>query len=637
MRKLLLLLCFALPVTVITKVQAQYVILPTPCPLEDGHNLVVKRLYKIVDSDDPRIIFTPFTLALKNAEQNKVRANKGILQSEDELVLHDSSRLLLELKEPEYWDNEKLFYTSHKFLDQNFVDSLRHGDTLHNMYIDTLNLYAFAKKKPGGGFSINFPFVFKNCIIGTIIFSNEKETQSRQNNIGSQTSFVFEAPVCFENCSFVSPINFNKVTFNKSFTLIDVNIWDETLSFKDCIFKDSVFIQDNMEEIFYEGVLAEVSNPDKYIINAADFFYQSSSVVFETSQFLAEVFILKQSYYLPFFFTSCTFSRNTHFSLYRSDFSKGISRGPINFHQPSQRNDQSPNLLAKITISNCTFNGTVNLEKMWLESASFEQSTFRDSLILFDALYSKDAFVNPRFLNTQDRNIILVNPENFKFEYLGCTNYSAKQIYLPFINTDSTNNPELFRQAYNDFYMNLQQEVKFLFEKKEEVKNELVARFDNERNRYETKYHWQANNFGLFMLNSSLEMIVNHGYHGEPNVAITAFSIMIFFSLLYLIFFPVQIEQYLKSKDASAEVAAVAIGKRSFFTKLQDTAYSFAKCFWVSFNIFMTPKFTNSFFKIDKRLFWLFALEWVIGLFVIVLFLIYIASKYSFVKALVGL
>lgn len=632
MRKLLVLTTLAFVASSFNLLLAQYIPFTSSFNYENGKYWVMKKFYSFTQDNENNLTLHPKEVTFKHVSndnsQNKKTLKKGELSAQN-----DSTKFQMELTESEYDQPIFLKYTG--YLHQELVNSLKKGDTLKNLFIDTLNLRDFVQKR-GQNYIVSFPILMKNCIVREVIFS-EKNSGLQGTNTGEKPSYIFEATVCFENCFFTNFITFEKATFNKSLALIDVGTW-ENLAFKNCTVKGELFIQDNTESFFYEDELLSKSNPDTYITNALDHFYDAQSIKFENSQFLSDAFIQKQSYYLPFTFSKCTFSRNTHFACFRSDYSKSIFKTSKEFLHPHQRNNNYFNTLVHVQLSDCNFNGTVNLENTVLESTTFGQPTFRDSVILFNMAFSDTViFNNPRFLNTKGENAIVVNPEYFKFKYLGCSNYSAKQIYLPFINTDSTNNPELFRQAYNDFYLNLQQEVKYLFEKKEEVKNELVARFDNERNSYETKYHWQANNFGLFMLNSSLEMIVNHGYHGEANVAITAFSVMIFFSLLYLIFFPAQVEQYLKTKDATTESPVVTAGKRTFFLRLQDIAYSFAKCFWVSFNIFMTPKFTNSFFKIDKRLFWLFVLEWIIGLFVIVLFLIYIASKYSFVKALVGL
>lgn len=129
-----------------------------------------------------------------------------------------------------------------------------------------------------------------------------------------------------------------------------------------------------------------------------------------------------------------------------------------------------------------------------------------------------------------------------------------------------------------------------------------------------------------------LDVLVNNGYNGEKQFLLLLVSIVLLFAFIYKKNEKREVLRHIaslnKTEDSKKRIRRKALPPNNFI--------DFFQCAWFSFILFVTPKFPASYFKFSKPLLLLIFLEWIIGLFLMVLFFIYIASKYQFVQFLFG-
>jgi hypothetical protein len=140
-----------------------------------------------------------------------------------------------------------------------------------------------------------------------------------------------------------------------------------------------------------------------------------------------------------------------------------------------------------------------------------------------------------------------------------------------------------------------------------------------------------------------LEWTVGNGYHGETRFALFSLTLIVIFAFFYYWRYRKDILYYIDHTRNKGETIDMPPARRyrSHFRQRpgsQTTAFvTFAKCFWFSFVIFINPRFPPSYFKFGNGFLVFLLTEWLIGVVMIILFLIFIASQYSFVKSIIGL
>ena len=140
-----------------------------------------------------------------------------------------------------------------------------------------------------------------------------------------------------------------------------------------------------------------------------------------------------------------------------------------------------------------------------------------------------------------------------------------------------------------------------------------------------------------------LEASVNFGYKGEVPFVRICFAMIFLFALGYRLFWAQPVLTYYSTEDKGAELLPRRRPlsdwwwKRPFQQLFRTFDMTFLRCFYFSFVLFFSPKFASTYFQLEKPLLRLVMIEWLIGLFFVLLFLYYIASGYPVVTKLLGL
>jgi hypothetical protein len=274
-----------------------------------------------------------------------------------------------------------------------------------------------------------------------------------------------------------------------------------------------------------------------------------------------------------------------------------------------------------LDVQNCKFFDTVDI-----------YNTLRFGLDGTDTGAAK-GFSTAYFLN---KNNILVNIDNFKIDSLRLNNSSIRQtgiVYPLRTNTKDFVLTEDSLQRIEDFYDGCIAWAENKYQKEKELSDELTAKYNHLKLHYQVEYYRTNPSFGNFFLYlwySFLELVVANGYHGEARFFRTTALVICLFAGIYFVFFKRDILQFIDPEKAPANAdPKEKIPGMGFLT--------FVKCIWASMVIFLTPKFTKSYFGYRPAFFWVLAIEWFTGLILLALFFVYIATTYPFIRSLIGL
>jgi hypothetical protein len=131
-----------------------------------------------------------------------------------------------------------------------------------------------------------------------------------------------------------------------------------------------------------------------------------------------------------------------------------------------------------------------------------------------------------------------------------------------------------------------------------------------------------------------LAIIVNNGRNGGGNFLICSSILILFFSVFYFGAFRTEISNYILNK--SEPTPANQLSLFPVVEKRYKYFLEFSRALWFSVVVFVSPRFDPKFFNLDKRLQILVMIEWVIGILMVIIFVVYIASKYPFLKMIFG-
>ena len=510
------------------------------------------------------------------------------------------------------------------YSDTSYYSKIRKGEKIDFAYIPVLD-FSYLGHWQYHSFYVDYRIDITSCIIQEIIFPNF----SNIGTIGIQDTVVFNQDFALNYCTF--NLRGEKLTFNGNVTLYDpITVGKDIMPY---YFVNTLF---RKKLTFYP-----------YINEGDDFWMKKYISTVSFNNRLQE-----------FEFSHCTFNS--------IDFKAHLSNSDFRFENCTFDNRVSIYKLdttSKLFFKNCICNSYFLFEN--IDKYTFlENTTFRDSLDLYNVRL--DAYIGDGFngANFKDNATVILNPDAYNLRKLNFNFMAIQKINIPFrvqqsdvdflmIQMTSKPNPEpvgintffvdkldeaVFDRSQN-FYINLQREVEILYDKQPDVINNLKAKFQYQAKQYEKQYHRDQLRLngvsGLMRHGAPLlwltitEFVVHNGYHGELNFFLTFLYTILLFAIFYFRFFQADIVKHFDGIDIVLEF------RRGKFQKY--TVKNFAKCLWQSSVIFINPKLSKKYFEFSSRAFYFVCVEWLLGLGLIILFFVYIAVNYPFVKALVGI
>lgn len=135
-----------------------------------------------------------------------------------------------------------------------------------------------------------------------------------------------------------------------------------------------------------------------------------------------------------------------------------------------------------------------------------------------------------------------------------------------------------------------------------------------------------------------LQVVVRNGYKGGGQFFFTSLLIVAIFSLIYQSRFMADVSVMVKgdrlkpdARDSKASLLSKVSGL--FLSRVLE----FFEAMWFSVYIFLSPKFPSEIFKRSPVFQLIATVEWVFGVGMIIVYFVYIASNYAFIRSLLGI
>lgn len=533
-------------------------------------------------------------------------------------------------------------------------DRIKQGMLIQHSVIDTLDLTMLLsdkdKRVTSRSFTLRYPLLFKRCIIHSIKFPPEAvQTDPSAQTNGQDTSYdmIFSRKV-FMIDTYLEGAFSPKGAFQDSLFLF--NLVSGSVYFRRTTFNEVCIIGYRLPtDPTTTKRLCSVLSPNDTTRPCIRIGFDNGCA-FRKTLYLRNpspdaAVTLSWNYFGGPLLLGNLLSEKDGEPLVNRDFVNGkfliqnIDNPGANDHDYFKRRK-----CFNLDFSYSTFRKKFSLRNSSASNINVFQCKFLDTLDLYNnpmttfdsgSVESETGYQNAYLLKS---NVILINIDNFNIDSLGLNNSSLTQANFVYPLDDARTDFVLTEDTLDritDFYDQCIAWAQNTFQKDHPaLASELAGRFAHDEILYRIKYYktnsWPAN-FPPYVWYSLLEKVVGNGYHGEIRFVKTVFWVILLFSWAYFFFFQKEVFSILDPPPP-----ANTLGPEQKPVKgLQFVAY--AKCLWLSFVIFITPKYSSAYLQYRLAFIIVLSLEWVLGLVLIVLFLVYIAAAYPFIKSIVGL
>lgn len=454
-------------------------------------------------------------------------------------------------------------------------------------------------------------------------------------------------------------LKIKKVTFKKKCQFVYNNYLNFTI--RNALFRDSVIISIN-DNLDYFGEVRPTSKPGSARVNFFNSVFDSSFVLFHHDSFEEPT-----NQYNPY---------EGYYPEYQNaDFSIPYAFNKIAFTRTVFHADVifQTRRLDRVVFNQCEFNGSLFLNSKILDTCTFNSCVFQNFVDLRNTQFTRGTSLKGSYfkkystiLVTKDDPVEKWGIDITSFEkvffiidwgwetgsqyvYWDALNktFKIRKFQSGFDSGDSLVNPFAdFRQEDLEVvklkYRQINDYIKTNF-KSDDLLGSNQQKVSNwffyQAKQYEKVYYKQHSPFRYYWL-CFLERVVNFGYEGETNFFTACLGLVFVFCLLYKIFYQEQINSHLNKEHETSK-------SENYFTRGEKRSgwkslllffnLDFFKSLYFSFIIFFSPKFYSSYFNFSKGLASMIIIEWCLGIFFIVLFLIYIAGNYPIITKLLGM
>ena len=135
-----------------------------------------------------------------------------------------------------------------------------------------------------------------------------------------------------------------------------------------------------------------------------------------------------------------------------------------------------------------------------------------------------------------------------------------------------------------------------------------------------------------------LQVLVRNGYGGGARFLISCLIMTLFFSLVYQAKYQGDIASFInKNSHENKPVVPPEAGKvRRLHAWTLKGTLNFVHAMWFSIYVFLSPKFPSEIFPRSYSFQLIVAAEWCLGIGMMMIYLVYIASNYGFIRSLLG-
>ncbi|HWB64614.1 MAG TPA: hypothetical protein VG603_13955, partial [Chitinophagales bacterium] len=203
-----------------------------------------------------------------------------------------------------------------------------------------------------------------------------------------------------------------------------------------------------------------------------------------------------------------------------------------------------------------------------------------------------------------------------------------------------------FVMLNENFYNQIIDYCNFKFQNNNSLAVALKSRFQHQHDMWMLHFnHWAITNHcatqscaasvANYLLGGVLEITVRQGYDGEGRFFTWVAGFILIFSFIYYRWYKEEIIEFMnavynKKKSDLTDFKTLQVYPSVNFWR------DYARCIWFSFMAFFDPRLPVTYFNFGDGAFKWVIVEWLIGLGFIILFLIFLASKYAFLRSLIS-
>jgi len=540
------------------------------------------------------------------------------------------------------------------------IQMLRKGDTINGYFLANIKL-SFSdftdevQKKKAASNVFSHRMIFYNCVFGPITADTTEDLYEEDTK--QKKKIQFKEDAIFVNCSFLHGLELANCIFDKKFIMTGQLLSSYSSVIENCEFHDMAymfatppddfkggsFLNINLCK-FYNPFICSVINKDK------------GRVLIERSKF-TNVFSLGKSIPPGLFSRFHESSAGKHYIERVSSYTTSYA----NFLKTKFKKEYYSNVDTIQQFTHNTrilYNLTIRTSQIYdldiantnLTNCSLEDVTVNHCIDITSASFSYDAGYKGKNaledINFPNNNcIIYANYRSFSPDAFQLSNYLAKIQIHPLVHNFYDTASSFVED--NDNYYNLIKDYCGKHFTNQDMVTGIKARYEREKSLWDLEYHAahvkhgtsfgdRVANFFPWLAGNFIEATVSSGYKGEWKFAIWVLIIIISFTFFYYFRHREAVIDYLNSKfnkelDKIENYSTLKIyGKHNVWR-------DFGRCLWFSTMVFVDPRLPISFFNLRSGFFGMVLLEWLFGLTAIAIFLIFLASNYSFIRTLIGI
>ncbi|MBX7151837.1 hypothetical protein K1X84_09380 [bacterium] len=498
-------------------------------------------------------------------------------------TFQDDSILVSQTVNGEY--PEKRWYKFFKNQLNDNDDSLLFGSiasnqVIENLFIESLNLERIERINAVRGRSnLAIPLRMKNCIVYNTVVQRREPNQKYERQ--------FSKSLVIEHCVF-------RTGFDLSDGIFIDSVYIENSHFNGIDFSRSTFWK---PVTLYHSSVSNQLNCHKVLFKRSRSDASVQSYFALAQNHLKDVEMDDAIFNVPVFFSGTFF--DSKFSVYHAQFLQGADLSGVD-------------LDSKMSLNGATFKKFTNLTNIaFHESVADRGRALTDGLLLLE--------------NTDLADSIGVDENIIKY---GLNLVALKQVWFD-LSAFNFNEAERLLAS-------LIQNVNANSNASEELRNDVLARLKYQviqlqRVNPETS-SWDRAVLGI------LEIIVRNGYEGGGQFFLSSLLIVVFFSLIYQSRYMTDVTFMVKGEYAKNEQQEPKSGLLKkvgglFLTRLLD----FFQAMWFSVYIFLSPKFPSEIFQRSSIFQLIATVEWMFGICMMIVYFVYIASNYAFIRSLLGI
>jgi hypothetical protein len=324
-----------------------------------------------------------------------------------------------------------------------------------------------------------------------------------------------------------------------------------------------------------------------------------------------------------------------------SKFLEEVSFHNIIFYELKLKNNvfTAPLSFKNIYINSCELNENFFRAKISFDSILYTEELSLSRCSFYDTLVLSNIVFNPPYTKSKKERYDLDSATFLRHTYFGeksalvLNNLSLQDLKMDLEDIIRVDFPLNVADRYEDKIKFFNNGIKYINSQTNistDVKQETISKLNFEKFRVETQNDLQ-NNFPAYVWDKVILFTVNAGHKGIKRFFTISFSIIGIFSLFY--FFSGHRREIYALMNIS-EVRNYSNFQTSSYLYEEKSFWNLIRSIWFSSKIYFSPVFHSAYFYPTSSLLkFVILVEYCFGFIMLILFLIYLAPNFVFLRA----